>query len=183
MPLGRLFELRHGPVGELQREVNQLFDSLVMRPLGFGRRLLASVFPPVNIHEKADSLVVEIELPGVDEQSLDLSVTRDSLTLKGERPPMIRDEQTTMHIQERGYGSFSRAIMLPVAVDSDQVDAVYSLGVLTIRLPKAPEAMPRQVTVQATTGSDIVQSPSAPPATTPGGSATGGEGQAIGGGQ
>ena len=48
MPFGRLFELRHGPFGELQREVNQLFDSLVIRPLGFGRRLLSSVFPEIH---------------------------------------------------------------------------------------------------------------------------------------
>lgn len=159
MPFGRLFELRHGPFGELQREVNQLFDSLVIRPLGFGRRLLSSVFPPVNIHEKADALVVEIELPGVDEQSLELSVTQDSLTLKGERPPLLRDEETTMHIRERGYGSFSRAIMLPVAVDGDRAEATYSAGILMVRLPKAPEAMPRQVTIQSRGSASVVEHP------------------------
>lgn len=149
MPFGRLFELRHGQFGELQREVNQLFDSLVMRPLGFGRRLLSSVFPPVNIHETPDSLVVEIELPGVDEQSLDLSVTHDSLTLKGERPALARDNETTVHIRERGYGSFSRAVMLPVPVDGDRAKATYASGILTVRLPKAPQAMPRQVSIQS----------------------------------
>lgn len=149
MSFGRLFELQRGPFGELQREVNQLFDSLVMRPLGFGRRLLSSVFPPVNIQERADSLIVEIELPGVDEQSLDLSVTHDSLTLKGERPAPVRDNETTVHIRERGYGSFSRAVMLPAPVDGDRAQATYSSGILTVRLPKAPEAMPRQVSIQS----------------------------------
>ncbi len=156
MAFGRLFELRHGPFGDLQREVNQLFDSLVVRPLGFGRRLLTSVFPPVNIHEKPDSLLVEIELPGVDEQSLELSVTRDNLSLKGERPPIMRDDETTVHTRERGYGSFSRAIVLPAPVDGDKAEATYASGVLSVLLPKAPEAMTRQVPIQSQSNSKIV---------------------------
>jgi HSP20 family protein len=145
MAFGRLLESRRGPFGELQREIQGLFDSLMPR---FGSGLFAPAFPPINIYEDHDALVVECEAPGIDEEKLDLTVTGDVLTIKGERPAIEACDDTRVHIHERGYGVFNRAVTLPSNIDSEQVEARYENGVLSIRLPKAPEAKPRQVTVQ-----------------------------------
>ena len=91
--------------------------------------------------------MVECELPGIEKDSLELTITGDVLTLKGERPALEPGEETTVHIQERGYGAFNRALTLPTSIDTEQVEARYENGLLLIRLPKAPEAKPKQVPV------------------------------------
>jgi len=148
MAFGRLFDPRHGPFGDLQHEMNELFDTLVSRYGGIGHGLIPRAFPPVNIFESPDALLLECELPGVEPATLDLSITGDVLTLKGERLKPVNPAGTTEHIQERTYGAFNRAITLPVGVDSDQADAKFANGVLSLRLPKLPEARPRQVAVK-----------------------------------
>ena len=140
----RFLESRRGPFGDLQRDINELFDSLLP---GLGRGLFSRAVPPVNVYEDADALLVKCELPGVDQDSLEVSVTGDVLTLKGERPSLEPDEGTTVHIQERSYGAFNRAITLPTSIDSDRVEARYESGILLIRLPKALEAKPKPVAV------------------------------------
>lgn len=144
MALGRPMESRRGPFGDLQREIEGLFDSLVPR---FARGVFPRAFPPVNIYEDKDALVVECEMPGISEGSLELTIAGDVLTLKGERPALEPQSETTVHIQERGYGAFSRAITLPTNIDSEKVEARYDHGILLVRLPKAPEAKPKQVSV------------------------------------
>jgi HSP20 family protein len=144
MPFGRHFESRRGPLGDLQREIEGLFNSMMPR---LGRGLVGRAFPPTNVYEDKDAMVVECELPGVSEESLDLTVTGDVLTLKGQRPALEPQENTKVHIQERGYGTFNRAITLPTTIEGDKVEARYDSGVLSIRLPKAPEAKPKQVQV------------------------------------
>ncbi len=148
MPFGRLFEARHGPFGELQREINSLFDSVVSHGRSLGRGLLQRACPPVNISEGEDQVLVECELPGADPNSLDVSLTHDVLTIKGERPAVEPDEDTRVHIHERGYGAFNRAITVPSSVQGEDIDARYENGVLIIRLPKAQEDKPKTVTVQ-----------------------------------
>jgi len=144
MSYGRFLESRRGPFGDLQRDINELFDSLLP---GFGQGLFSRAVPPVNVSEDADALLVECELPGVDQDRLEVSITGDVLTVKGERPALEPGEGTTVHIRERTYGAFSRAITLPAAIDSDRVEARYDSGILMIRVPKAPEAKSKQVAV------------------------------------
>lgn len=147
MPFSRLFDMRHGPFVELQREINTLFDSLVSRRFGVSRGLFPRAFPPTNIYEDADAVRVESEMAGVDQDSLELFVTGDVLTIKGEVPALEADETTTVHIRERGCGRFNRAIALPTDVKSDEIEAHYANGVLRVKLPKAPEAQPKHVNV------------------------------------
>lgn len=144
MALMRFLESRSGPFADLQRDINDLFDTLLPT---FGRGTVSRALPPLNVYEDPDALIVECELPGIDRESLDLTIAGDVLTLKGQRPALEPAEGTRVHIHERGYGTFNRALTLPVSVDSEAVEARYENGVLSIRLPKAPEARPKQVPV------------------------------------
>lgn len=145
MAFGGSLESRRGPFGHLQREIDGLFNAMLSR---FGGGLFSRACPPVNVYEDADAVVVECELPGADHDSIEVFATGDVLTLKGERPALEPDDQTTVHIQERRYGAFNRSITLPLNVDSEKVEARYDNGILSIRLPKAAEARPRQVKVR-----------------------------------
>lgn len=127
-------------VGELRRRMEELFD-------GAGAGVTRSgVYPPVNLYESADGYVVTAELPGLRVEDIDISVERDRLTLRGERR-VEHPQDASLHRVERRAGAFRRTIQLPVEVDGEKVEAVYRNGVLTLRIPKAPEHQPRRITV------------------------------------
>ena len=131
----------------LQTEMNRLFD----RWGGDGNRggRFAASYPAVNVWEDADAVYVEAELPGVDQNKLEVYVTGgNQLTLKGERQPQL-PEKGVWHRQERGFGSFVRVLTLPFTVDSDKVDAHLENGVLVVKLTKHESAKPRKITVKA----------------------------------
>ncbi len=137
-----------GQLDRLQREMDQVFSAL--RPAGTSAALeRTGVYPALNLYDDGESLVVRAEVPGVDPKSLDVSVTGDTLTLKGERPASEAPEGASFHRRERGVGTFQRAMNLPVAVDTQKVAATYREGVLDIRLPRAEHAKPRRITVKA----------------------------------
>jgi HSP20 family protein len=133
-------------MNRLQDEMNRLFGRCGNRSREFSHR----AYPPLNIWADEGSLYVEAELPGFNLDDLEICVTGDNqLSLKGERKtPDL--ESGTWHRQERGYGSFSRVMELPDAVDSQKVSAEFKHGVLTITLPKKEEAKPRRIEVKAT---------------------------------
>ena len=116
-----------------------MFDSVVSPRLALARGLVGRTFPPINIYDQGDALTVECELPGVDQENLELFITGDVLTLKGERPETSQDDQTTVHIRERVAGSFNRAITLPVEVDGDKAEAAFVNGVLKVTVPRSEE--------------------------------------------
>ena len=128
--------------------MNHLFDTVVSPRLAFARGLMGRTFPPMNIYDKGEAISVECELPGVDQENLELFITGDVLTLKGERPETRHDDRTRVHIRERGAGSFNRAITLPVEVDGDKAEAAVVNGILKVTVPKAPKVLPRQVSVE-----------------------------------
>lgn len=109
----------------------------------------ANVYPPLNIYEEPDRLLVTAELPGVKVEDLDLSIEGDTLTLQGKRDNRQPDAGISYHRREIESGSFSRAIALPVKVDGERVAAKLHNGVLTITLIKASEGVPRQIKVSA----------------------------------
>jgi HSP20 family protein len=94
-----------------------------------------------------DEVVVSCELPGVDKDTLDISVTGDTLTIKAERKPKDEDDKCAYHRRERRYGSFARSVSLPVPVDAEKAKAEYEDGVLTLRIPKSPSAQPKKIAV------------------------------------
>ena len=121
------------------------------RPLlegnGFG---LERVFPPLNLCEDEGHLYAECELPGVQMDDLEVTVVGRDLTIKGERKPQAV-EGASYHRRERDPGSFHRMVRLPVEIDSGKVNAELRNGVLTVTLPKAPEARPRKIDVKCLT--------------------------------
>ncbi|WP_448873315.1 Hsp20/alpha crystallin family protein [Desulfobulbus propionicus] len=109
----------------------------------------ANVYPPLNIYEEPDRLIVTGELPGVKVEDLNLSIEGDTLTLQGKRENLQTEPGISYHRREIESGSFSRAIALPVKVDAEHVAAKLTNGILTIVLMKASEVAPRQIKVSA----------------------------------
>jgi HSP20 family protein len=130
---------------EARRDIERVFDSL----LDYTGRRTAGVFPPINVSEDAEKIYVRAELPGIAIDALDIEMENDTLTVAGERRPLDEDRSTSFHRREREWGKFRRSFSLPVRVEADAVNASYRDGVLTVTLPKAAEARPRQIAVQA----------------------------------
>ena len=142
---------RWQPFNDLWSEMNRIRTQMdqVFGRTGDGGRLATPVlYPPVNLWEDDDRLYLEAELPGMDMNDLEIYVNGGNLlTIKGERKAP-EGGQGTWHRRERGYGTFSRTVELPGLVDADKVSAEFQHGVLTVTLPKAPEAKPRRIEVR-----------------------------------
>ncbi|MGD0072756.1 MAG: Hsp20/alpha crystallin family protein [Candidatus Binataceae bacterium] len=106
-------------------------------------------FPPINVFADKDSVLVIAEAPGLDLKSLTLSSHGRSLTISGERKGDEPKERDSYHRRERPVGKFSRSIQLPEDLDLSKADAKYEGGLLMVRVPKAEESKPRQITIQA----------------------------------
>ena len=102
--------------------------------------------PAVNVWEKDDALMVELEVPGIKPDEVDVSVAGDELSIRIDRPDTA-EEGVKYHRRERPAGSFSRIVRLPLEVDADKVEAELRDGVLTITCPKAESAKPRKINV------------------------------------
>ena len=131
-------------VAALQNRVNSLF-----RDFNEGESSLttASFVPAVDIYEDDNKVVLKLEVPGIEEKDLDVSVETNTLTVKGERKFAKEEKEENFHRIERRYGSFYRAFTLPTTVDAEHVEASYNAGVLKLELKKKPEAQPRQIKV------------------------------------
>jgi len=108
----------------------------------------AGVFPMINVTEDKDHYRVRAELPGLSAEDLDISITGNSLALSGERKISEEAKDAKYHRRERESGKFSRMIELPDHVDGEKVEAKMADGILTVVLPKAETAKPRQIKVQ-----------------------------------
>jgi len=129
---------------QFQNEMNHLFD----RWSDGGRGPATGTFPPVNVLEDGDAILVEAELPGLNLQDLEIYVTgANQLTLKGERKSPA-PAKGVRHRQERGFGAFVRVLTLPFPVDANNVDARPEQGVLQVKLAKHESARPRKITVK-----------------------------------
>ncbi|MFP4353504.1 MAG: Hsp20/alpha crystallin family protein [Phycisphaerae bacterium] len=130
----------------MQREMQRLVDRTFT---GESRYVGGGMYPPVNVYEGQDDTLVQIELPGVAEDEIDLSITGETLTIKGKKN-FVGDEDQDRRYQrrERWAGEFSRTIVLPEKVEADEVEAKLTDGVLTVRLPRAEAAKPKKIAVQ-----------------------------------
>jgi HSP20 family protein len=127
-------------VRRLQDEVNRLFSSYQLTP--------SATFPAVNAYANEDGIALTAQLPGVSQDDLDISVFRDTLTLRGRRQPESTDRQA-YHRRERGQGEFVRNISLPFSVDPDRVEATIQDGVLRISLHRPEQDKPKRIKVSA----------------------------------
>lgn len=129
----------------LQHEMGRLFNHLG-QPTRWPAA--APVYPAVNLWEDEHHVYAEAELPGINQDALNIVVAQgDQLTIAGERPPL--ETQGTWHRQERGHGRFSRTLQLPAQVNAEQVEAKLENGVLLVTLAKSEAAKPRRITVKA----------------------------------
>ena len=130
----------------LRREVDQLFA----RAGHEGPFAAHGVYPAVNLYESADGFVLTAELPGMKLEDIELGVHGNRLTIRGERKISYPDDgRTNLHRRERPAGQFRRAVELPVAIDSEKVEASYRNGVLLVKLPKPATHRPRRIEVKA----------------------------------
>jgi HSP20 family protein len=131
---------------DIQHEVNRLFDSFFGRPAMTPAAERMWV-PASDMRETKDDLYVTLEVPGVRDKDVQVTITGDVLTVKGERKWEKELEDDSYHRVERVYGKFERTVPLPVAVQADKVKASYRDGVLEIKLPKAEEVKPKEIKI------------------------------------
>ncbi|MBA4147958.1 MAG: Hsp20/alpha crystallin family protein [Verrucomicrobia bacterium] len=131
-------------LAQLRDEMDRLFEF----PLGelAGQRFFNEWAPAVDLYENKDNLIVKAELPGMKKENIEVSLHEGALTIAGERVEEKKD--ASAHRAERFHGKFQRTVTLPTKVQGNNVSASYKDGVLTISLPKAEEAKPKQIEVQ-----------------------------------
>ena len=105
--------------------------------------------PAVEVFESKDGVKIVAELPGVKSEDVKLSLENNLLTIRGEKKREAEERNERVQRYERSYGSFERAFVLPNTVDGDKITADYQNGVLTVSLPKAERARPREIPVRA----------------------------------
>ena len=136
----------------LQNRFNTLFRDLNE---GEGTLTTASFIPAVDVYEDEKKVVLKLEVPGIEEKDLDVSVENNTLTVKGERKFEKEEKEENFHRIERRYGSFYRAFTLPSTVDTEHIAASYAAGVLKLELSKKAEAQPKQIKINVGGGSKV----------------------------
>lgn len=134
------------PLRSLQQEVDGIFDNffrgfnLSAVPQGFSSPELLA--PKMNIAETDKEYQLSLELPGVEEKNIDVSLSGDVLTIKAEKKSDIEEKDTNYHRVERSYGTYQRALTLPQETDRDKIKADFKNGVLLVSIPKSAKAVP-----------------------------------------
>lgn len=139
----------------LRERMNRLFED-TFSARGEERDLISGSWTPsVDIYESENALVLTAELPGVDENDIEIKIEDNTLTLNGERKFEKETKQENYHRIERAYGTFSRSFTLPQSIDHDKIQAEHENGILKITMPKKAELKPRKVKIlKATTKSE-----------------------------
>jgi len=133
----------------MQREINKMFDNFFHGGTQADEATSFSLWTPaVDIAESNDLYHVNIELPGVKKEDVLITLESNILTIKGEKKQESEEKKKDYHRVERSYGAFQRSFTLPTAVKADKIDAVYNNGILSISIPKADEAKPKQIEVK-----------------------------------
>ncbi len=134
----------------LREAMDRLFEDSLVRPWRFWPDA-ARWELPIDMYQTANDVIVKAALPGVKPEEVDISITGDTLTIKGEHREEEEVKQEDYFCKERRYGTFSRSVTIPVPVKSGQAEAVFENGILTLTLPKAEEIKPKQIKVKAKT--------------------------------
>jgi HSP20 family protein len=153
------------PFESLRGEVERLFDDFArgwgwspfrspmfgMEPFR-GRELSWARAPVVDVAERENEYEITAELPGMEEKDIELTVSNDVLTIKGERKEEKEEKNRDYHISERRYGSFHRAFRLPDGVDESRIEAKFKNGLLTVMLPKTADAQKKSKKIEVKKG-------------------------------
>jgi HSP20 family protein len=133
---------------EIDRRFNDFFEGASWRPFGGS----TGIMPAIDVEEFEQELIVTAELPGVTEKDIEVDLAGDILTIKGEKKSEREARNGDEHRMERRFGSFERSVRLPFELKNEQVDAKFTNGVLTIRLPKPPELQRPSRRIEVRTG-------------------------------
>lgn len=134
---------------QLQDKINRAFTDSYGRGYDESLMTTGSWLPPVDIYHNGDhEVVLKAELPDMTREDIDITVDKNTLTIKGEKKLSADVKEEQFHRIERRYGTFSRSFALPPSVDATKVSADYRNGVLTVRVPLREEAKPRQIKVE-----------------------------------
>jgi HSP20 family protein len=131
----------------LREAMDRLFDDAFTRPISLRDGGWTS--PAVDMYQTDDEVVVRAALPGFKADEVQINVTGDVLTLRGETKHEEEKKDKAWHIREHRWGSFERSIALPTEVTADKAVADFENGILTITLPKAEEVKPKTISVKA----------------------------------
>lgn len=141
---------RRNPLSDVRR-LNQMLDQ------AFGSWPFATEspdfvtsawVPPTDIFEEAEAIRIMLELPGLKPEDVKLTLENATLTIRGEKKQVAEESTTKVHRYERSYGAFERSFSLPSTVDPEKVSARFENGVLTVSIPKAEKAKPREIQVK-----------------------------------
>ena len=147
------------PFDSLRREVDRIFDNFRLGmwdspfrrafefDLPWSRETGIFLAPAVDVAEKEKELEITAELPGMDTNDIEIKLANGMLTIKGEKKEEKEERNKDYHLSERRYGSFTRAFQVPDGVDTAKIEATFTKGVLTVKLPKSAEAQKRETTI------------------------------------
>jgi HSP20 family protein len=134
-------------LASLRREMDRLFENFFERgPRSFGE--LGAWEPAVEVADTKDAVIVKAQVPGISKDNLQVNITDDALTLKGEMKEEEKKEEKNYVRREFRYGAFTRTVALPAAVQSDKAQAQLKDGVLEITIPKSDKAKVKQIPIQ-----------------------------------
>jgi HSP20 family protein len=143
-------EAENFPMTTLRQEMDRLFDTFLRDPfaeMDFPWMKRSQFVPAVDVSEQDDEVCVRAEIPGIDPKDLDVSITGNQLVLSGEKKESKETKEKGYFHSETHYGAFHRTVPLPEGVDSQQVDAHYADGVLTLKIKKRPDFAPKKIHV------------------------------------
>jgi HSP20 family protein len=130
----------------LQKRMNRLFEETFSQ--GSRDVEAGGWYPAVDIMEKGDEIIIKLEIPEVAQQSIDIQIEGNAITIKGERQLERGTKREHYHRLERPYGRFSRSFSLPPTIDHEKVTASHKDGILRVVLPKKEEMKPKQINVE-----------------------------------
>ena len=131
----------------LREAMDRLFEESFVRPWSLWPSLWEGTVP-VDMYETEDSVVVTAAVPGVKPEDIDITVTGDTLTIKGEVKAEKELEKANYICRERRYGTFSRSVSLPAGLETDKAEATFENGILRLTIPKAEHAKPKTIKVK-----------------------------------
>ena len=132
----------------LREAMDRLFDDAFTRPLSI-RDGWSMASPAIDMYQTENDVVIKASIPGMKAEDVQINITGDVLTLKGESKLEEERNDKSWHIREQRFGSFERSVALPTAVKSDKAEAVFENGILTVTLPKADEVKPKTINIKA----------------------------------
>lgn len=132
----------------LREAMDRLFEESFVRPRTGRLALAGDGGLAVDMYETDEDVVVKTALPGVDPDDVDVSITRNTLTIKGETEAEEEVDEEDYVYRERRFGAYSRSLTLPVPVKADEAEAEFDNGVLTLTLPKVEEAKPKAIDIK-----------------------------------